>query len=409
MEKEISLLDCCRVLWRWRKHIILIVFISTLVAIIASLLMPNVYRSQATIVPIGGGGVQSAGVTSMAAQIGIGSLFGGLMSGSAHLSRLAMILKSNTLAERVINNLGLMQVFYRDQWDEKNQQWKIADDGVVPSMEDAIERFHLTVTCQQDVKDSTITINAFASNPEFSADLVNSFLKEFEVYMYQNTFTTAKKNRIFIEKQLEANIEQLLLSGKELADFYTSNRISSTSPIIDVDVTIKNGSESDKSISVVEKSGEKSRLLFSKNLSSAAGDRAIWGSPDKSKLPSGGQSWQRTEDLKKKIDDSEKEINNRKIVRGVPQLVYLQYLTTRGKLLGEINTLLTQQYEMAKIEEAREDINFQIIDQGRVPLRKFRPQRRRIVVTTFMMSFVLAGCYAFIMEYIRRNRILENI
>ena len=82
--------------------------------------------------------------------------------------------------------------------------------------------------------------------------------------------------------------------------------------------------------------------------------------------------------------------------------VYLQYLEARSQIAIQINSLLTQQYEMAKSEESKEDPNFQVIDWARVPDEPFKPERRKIVTISFIMSFGMAAFGAFFWEYLER-------
>jgi uncharacterized protein involved in exopolysaccharide biosynthesis len=103
-------------------------------------------------------------------------------------------------------------------------------------------------------------------------------------------------------------------------------------------------------------------------------------------------------------DDLQKKSSEIQIAKNIPQQVYLQYLTLRRDLLGKINILLTQQYEMAKIEEAKEDLAFQVVDPARVPLKRFKPQRRKIVTMAFMASLFLAFFLVFFLEYVQRMR-----
>ena len=63
---------------------------------------------------------------------------------------------------------------------------------------------------------------------------------------------------------------------------------------------------------------------------------------------------------------------------------------------------------MAKIDESKEDLNFQVIDWARVPVRKFKPKRSQIVMTAFVMSLFLAVFYAFFREYLQKMKEVEG-
>ncbi len=66
--------------------------------------------------------------------------------------------------------------------------------------------------------------------------------------------------------------------------------------------------------------------------------------------------------------------------------------------------LLTQQFEMAKIEEAKDDLAFQIIDPAVAPEKRSRPKRTLNVMITGLASLFLGVFLAFFLEYLDRQR-----
>ena len=78
-EDEINLLDLFIVLLRHKVMILSVVFLAGIAAVVISLLMPNVYRSEATIAPTtqekSGGGLAALGGfgAMIAAEVGIGA------------------------------------------------------------------------------------------------------------------------------------------------------------------------------------------------------------------------------------------------------------------------------------------------------------------------------------------------
>ena len=62
-----------------------------------------------------------------------------------------------------------------------------------------------------------------------------------------------------------------------------------------------------------------------------------------------------------------------------------------------------QQYEMAKIEEAKKGITFQVIDRAIPPEKKIKPKRRRNVMFAGVVSLFAGIFLVFFLEY------LENL
>jgi uncharacterized protein involved in exopolysaccharide biosynthesis len=69
------------------------------------------------------------------------------------------------------------------------------------------------------------------------------------------------------------------------------------------------------------------------------------------------------------------------------------------KVQEEIYSLLQQQYEQAKILEARDTPNITILDYARVPERRSFPKRKIIIVFALVLSFIGSALTAFGMEY----------
>lgn len=78
----------------------------------------------------------------------------------------------------------------------------------------------------------------------------------------------------------------------------------------------------------------------------------------------------------------------------VPELRYqLEQLLREQKIQETLFFLLTQRYEMAKVDEARDTSTFQILDEPTLPAMRSRPRRVKTVVTTTALATVLAAAW----------------
>lgn len=370
-QDEVNLFDYWKVILRHKKMIIAIVLSASVVAVISSLLMTNTYKAYALIMPVsakGGGG----GLSALASQFGsLASLAGVNLSGggAGEADKFMAVLRSRTLAENVINRESLMPILFKEAWDMKKGDWKSDDPKQQPKMEDAASVLRGLVVAVEDKKNKTITITGEFENPELAARIVNVYMDELQKFINSNAFTMAKRNRLFIEGQLEQNKSDLLEAGKEINNFYKSNRISSAEAKLDVPI----------STDTLHGTGNE---------------------PDESQKATSAD----IESLLSQKADVERKILDAKVVQNVPQQVYLTYMMMRRELLAKVNALLTTQYEMAKIEEAKEDLAFQVIDKAFPPGRKFRPKRAQICIMTFMVSLFGAVFLAFFRDYLVRMR-----
>jgi len=77
-------------------------------------------------------------------------------------------------------------------------------------------------------------------------------------------------------------------------------------------------------------------------------------------------------------------------------------LSREAKIKEMLYELLTREYEMAKIEEARNMPTIQILDRAVVPEKKCKPKRVQMVVLSAITALFLAVFIAFVREYCAR-------
>ncbi len=372
--EEINLIEYWKVIVKHRRMIGAVVGVITLFTALYSLRLPDIYESKAVILPIGG---QKNGMFSAVAQMGLGGLLGN-MGGSSDTGQLVAMLKSRTFAMRIIEKYGLLRVFHKNAWDEEKQRWKEEDPRKQPNVESGVGQLLRMVSFNIDTGGPTIEIFADDESPQFAAEIANIYARELGSYIGENMFSSAKKNRIFIEQQLQRTRIEFLEAGKALTDFYTTNKISNVTPTVDVDISIPKDNE---------KTGSHDPKLLGKV-------PFLKEDPQVSDVSS----------LEDKLKAVESQLNKVQIVPGVPQQIYLQYLMLRRELLGQVNTLLTQQYEMAKISESKEDLNFEVLDWAHVPTGKLKPIRSQIVMIGFIAGLFLGVLSAFAKDYYDRMK-----
>ena len=78
-------------------------------------------------------------------------------------------------------------------------------------------------------------------------------------------------------------------------------------------------------------------------------------------------------------------------------------LTRETKVQEKLFELLSAQYEMAQIEEAKDVDTIQVVDVAVVPQKKSSPNRFIIVATSTMLGFLVAVLLSFLIEYFDFN------
>lgn len=192
------------------------------------------------------------------------------------------------------------------------------------------------------------------------------YLVELKNFIQRNHVTSARRNREFVGAQLIEVQKELLEAGKNISNYYQQYKIPTSSSKIDVQVFLPLYSN------LI--SGEEVFFDFSMDQRKELLDSLMKGKKE----------------IKEKIEQV--------VVKDVPQQNYLEYLTVQKILLTKLQTLLAEQYEMARLDEAKESLSFQIVD-GPVFPKKASSPKRRIIILAGMVASIMLGFFTIILGH----------
>lgn len=372
VEEEISIFKYLQVLIRHKVKIAAIFLTGTLLAIPYARSIPDTYKATAVIMPIG---TQSGGGLLMNIT---GLLSGGGSDTAASMAQFLFILKSQTLTENMIKKYRLKPTLLnlsQAKSDSESKDQKIKNSESSLSTANAVKILSGMMSFTPNPEGQVIEISSESGDPEFAAKIVNSYVSELDNHIKENSFTEAKRHRVFVQQQLEQTKIDLLEAGKDIIEFYSTNKVSNTVPAVDVNVALAPGLN-----------------LNDKGSSNWLRPKA----ENEQETP-----MLKSEELQTRLTEIDSQLENAKIVKDVPQQVYLKYLVLKQELLSQVTSLLSQQYEMAKSEEQRKNFNFEVIDWARIPTKKYKPNRRQIITFAAGTSFLLAVFCAFLLEFLQ--------
>ncbi len=206
-EDEHNLLDLLMVLVRHKMLIIGVVLVSGIAAVVISLLMTNIYRSEATIAPRA---QEKSAFSSLPALGGLGGMMAeglGLGAGGS-LEKLEVVLKSRNLANRVIEKYKLMPVIFSDLWNKKEKKWNTGSPPTLQDGFDVIRKGLLTV--RVDVRKGTVNVAFDHEDPEAAKKFVGYYLTELSETLREEVLRDAAQNKRFFREQIERTIDTLL-------------------------------------------------------------------------------------------------------------------------------------------------------------------------------------------------------
>jgi len=376
-EDEINLLDYLRVLVKRKLIIGLIVIAAIIVSVIYALTLPPIYASTASILPPQEGG-GAGGILSQLSG-GLGGLAGSFLGVQTPAGQWMAILKSRTIKETIIQRFGLMKSFE------------------AKTMEEAITTLDGMVKISKS-KEEVLSITAEDKDPKRAAVLANAFVEELDRVNKGMVTTSGRRMRVFIEKRLnEAKIE--LTKAEELMKaFQEGNRA------VKLD---------DQSRAIIEAIGIVKGQLMAKEVElQTMLSYATPANPQAEILKT--QVEELTEKLRE-LGEGKKSPGNPSSqdifipTAKIPDLA-LQYarLLREAKVQQTLYELLTQQYEMARIQEAKDTPTVQVLDEAKVPELKSKPSKRQIVMLSTITAGFFAIFLAFFLEYIEKVRVQEK-
>jgi uncharacterized protein involved in exopolysaccharide biosynthesis len=364
------------------------------------------------------------------------------------------ILKSRTLAEKVIKNLSLHQILKKRNKNLK--KWKL------------IEKMQKTIKVE-DNKKGLIKVSFEDRNPKLAAKIVNEYINQLDKFNKKSMLTIAKKQRIFIEKRIKETEAKLKSSEEKLKDFQQKNKFVSldkeSEAIItylsdlkakkaEVEVSLKGIEE--ETYSAKEKLDNTARTQISAktitenpvvsglkqelaNLEIQLNQSLLTLKEDHPDVVILKDKIKKTKDkIKKEVekvvsaqeitvnpiyqqlqaDIIEKEIEQmgliakenalNKITSQMEEKIAnipgkgLEYarLLRETKIQESIYTLFHQELEKAKIQEKKEEPTFQILDKAIPPKIKFKPKIKLNVAISGILSIFIGIFLVFFLEYL---------
>lgn len=207
-EDEINFLDLLLVLLRNKWLIFWMVFLTGIAAVIFSLMMTNIYRSEATICARE---EEKKGCLALPALGGIGGMVAGELGlgGGGDLKKLGVVMGSRDLTLRVIEKYDLLPVVFADSWDAEKKKWTVAEPPTIQdglkTMKDGLLKINVDAT-----RNNIITIGFEHKDPVVAQKIVDHYLNEASELMREEVIRNAGENQRFFNEQLNRISDTLL-------------------------------------------------------------------------------------------------------------------------------------------------------------------------------------------------------
>jgi uncharacterized protein involved in exopolysaccharide biosynthesis len=370
--EEINLLTYWSVLVRRKKLIGLIVAVAFVCSVIISLILPKKYDVTVSLMPPNSSNnAMSAAASLMSGAAGalLGSSAGSLGLNATSPTDIWMgVLKSNAVRDAIIERFDLKKKFG------------------MPAIEDARLILDNMVKIDKS-KEEIVSITVEGRDPVETARIAKAFIEELDRVTKNLSMSEGRKTRVFVEKRLSETKAELARLEEAFKRFQKENGA------VKID---------EQSKAIVEAIGAVKGQLMAKEVElQTVLSYATPANPQVQLLKT------EVEELKVKLRELEEgqdgSRNNGIFIptKRFPD-ISLQYvrLVRDIKVQQTLFELLTQQYEMASIQEAKDTSTAQVLDDAKVPEKKAKPKRAMIVAISTFTSLLLAVFVAFFLQYL---------
>jgi len=369
-----------RLLWARRQFFFHAAAIGLLVSTVVAFLIPKTYTSTTQLMPPDS--QSTSGMAMMAAMAakaggGLGAVAGDMLGLKSSGALFIGVLRSQTSQDRLIDQFDLKKVY-----------------GATLVM-DARRKLDENTSIAEDRKSGIITISVTDHSPQRAAALAGAYVDQLNTLVSELSTSSARREREFLEERLKVAKRELDDASNQLAQFSSKNNTLDMQlegkAMLDAAGTI--GGE----MIAAQAQLEGLRQIYTDNNSRVRSLNARVAELRKQLEKIGGTQAEGAGGSSVTPSQSADPPAASRTglpyptIRSLPLLgaKYADFYR-RAKIQETVFELLTEQYELAKVQEAKETPSVKVLDPARIPERKSFPPRLTIMLLGTFMVFALS-------------------
>lgn len=357
--EPMSLIDIIAILAKYKRLLIALPLLAGLIGLLVSFMLPNIYSAKTVLI------TPQQGQSTSAAMLGQLGALAGAAGGALGIKNPADmylgLLKSRTIADRLLERFELQKVygnkFLSDTRKElaKNTQFTTGKDGL-------------------------ISVEVDDEDAKRAAAMANAYHEELGKLTRTLAVTEASQRRQFFEKQLVQAREELVNAEFNL------QKTQEKTGVIQLEGQAK---------AIIEGVAQLRAQIAAKEVQLGA-MRTFATSENPDYL----RALQELSGLRTQLKNREQESGSKEgslITTGKVPQVGLEYLRKlrEVKYHEAIMEIMARQFELAKVDEAKDAALIQVVDMAIEPDRKIKPKRAIIVLGAVLIAVLLAVALAF--------------
>jgi capsule polysaccharide export protein KpsE/RkpR len=369
-------------LWMFRRRLCRVVAISLVLSLTIAFLIPKRYTSTARMMPPDQSGSSTLMLAALAGHAtglsGLSALAGGLLSGHSSSALMVDLLRSGTVGGHLVARFHLQQVY--------GSRYRV----------DAAKKLAHRTTVTDDKKSGIVTVSVWDTDRVRARDLAQAYLDELNQMLSHTSASSAHQERLFIESRLRSVQNELENAQLDLSEFSSSHTAidlkEQTRAVVD------SGAKLQAQL-LVEQSGLASlrQIYGDSNVRVRASEARIGALEHELRTLSGSSTVPASDEHA--ISLSHDGQVDYPALRQLPRLaVPYADLYRKVKVRETVFDLLTQQYELARIQEAKDIPVISVVDAPGIAEKKSFPPRLLLALALTTLAFAAASAHLLLLN-----------
>ena len=386
-----------RLLWSRRRFLRKTMLFALLLTVVVSFLIPPRYQSATRLMPPdqqSGSGLaalaalagRAGGGTggSMSAALGgsLGGVAGDLLGLKTSGALFVDMLEGDTVQDDLITKFNLRKVYWDRYWQDARKDLAKHTD------------------IKEDRKSGVITIQVTDRDPRRAQQMAQAYVEALNGLVSRVSTSSARRERMFLEQRLKTVKQNLGVAAEQFSQFASKNGTldvpSQSKAMVESEATLQG-----QYVAAQSELEGLQQIYTDSNIRVRSLRARIGALKQQIEAMSGNKA-----DLTSSGSDIVGEMPS---IRKLP-LVGVQWanLYREAKMQETIYELLTQEYELAKVQEAKEIPTVNVLDAPLLPERKSFPPRTVIVIVGTLFAFLLASAVVIGGEAWKQNQSAEK-
>lgn len=345
-------IDRARTLWAHRRFLFRVAAAALVLSTVLAFSIPNQYESTTRLMPPD---ETNSNIAMLAAASRGGISMGGIASSLLGIRGTGLmfigILQSRTVQDDLVNKFDLRKLYDHQKWIDTRKQ--------------LASRTEIT----EDHKSGIISITVTDKSPERAAAMALEYVDELNRVVAQLSTSSARRERLFLEERLNQVNQELETAEKNFSEFASKNTAIDIKEQGHAMINAAAGLEGQKIAEETELEGL--RQIYADNNVRIRETQARINELDRQLQKLGGKSGEGTA-----VDGKESAESLYPSIKKLPLLgVTYADLYREMRVKEVVFETLTQQYELAKVEEAKQIPTVRVLDAPDIPERKSFPHR----------------------------------